>query len=320
MLHIPSVEEWWRLTDKYPQFRQPSNLTLKEYGYMRLFELIEEHRPKRVLEYGHGFSPTLFEYCRKHGIEIWGVDDHMDLPYFPPKDVWYENHRRILRDQFPEAKFILGQLGTRQDTIGELPKSYFDLVCSVSVLEEIGDEGIITLIFKHAGALLKPGGLLANTHDIMFEVPRRSRLLVNCLRAAGFDVELTDREAEILNGSSRYVPWNKALLENPTQAMLCYSVGELDRVFSGHWSTLFSSVRIPQGPAQLDRRYDLDDEIGALQSPIVRETADCDESGRKALESPTVASLSAELARRDGELEELRRQLTTTRAYIGVLG
>src|SRR5690349_2731131 len=63
MLHIPSVEEWWRLTDKYPEFRQPSNLTLKEYGYMKLFELIEEHRPERVLEYGHGFSGKLFEYC-----------------------------------------------------------------------------------------------------------------------------------------------------------------------------------------------------------------------------------------------------------------
>jgi SAM-dependent methyltransferase len=243
MLHIPSVEEWWRLTEKYPEFRKPSNLTLKEYGYMRLFELIEEQRPRRVLEFGHGFSSTLFEYCSRHGIEVWGVDDHMNLPYFPPKEVWHARYKQMLRDPFPDAKLILGQLGTRPDTMAELPNSYFDLVCSVSVLEEIGDEGVALAILKHAAALLKPDGVLANTHDIVFENPRRSKMLVGWLRAAGFDVELTDREMEILEGSSRYVPMSKALLENPTQAMLCYNLGDAGRVYSGHWSTLFSGVR-----------------------------------------------------------------------------
>ena len=317
MLHIPSVEEWWRLTDKYPQFRQPSNLTLKEYGYMRLFELIEEQRPKRVLEYGHGFSPTLFEYCLKHGIEIWGVDDHMDLHYFPPKEVWYENHKRMLRDRFPAAKFILGQLGTRPDTMKELPKSYFDLVCSVSVLEEIGDEGTILSILKHAGTLLKPGGMFANTHDIVFENPRRSKLLVNWLRAAGFDVELTHREAEILNGSSRYVPWNRALLENPTQAMLCYNLGDLDRMFSGHWSTLFSCVT---KAGQAGVAHLISEAAGELDRRNAREIAARDDFERRAVEGgPAGARLRAEITRLEGELAELHRQLATTRAYVGIL-
>ena len=96
LFHVPSVDEWWKLTRKYPQFRTPSNLTLKEYGYMRLFELIEERRPRRILEFGHGFSGTLFAYCEQKGIEVWGVDDHMDLPYFPERDVWIGRHESEL--------------------------------------------------------------------------------------------------------------------------------------------------------------------------------------------------------------------------------
>ena len=41
------------------------------------------------------------------------------------------------------------------------------------------------------------------------------------------------------------------------------------------------------------------------------------EEGRLIREA--AASLREELARRDGELAELRRQLATTRAYIGIL-
>jgi SAM-dependent methyltransferase len=243
MFHIPSVDEWWRLTNKYPQFRAPSNLTLKEYGYMMLFELIERYQPKRILEYGHGFSSTLFEYCEARGIEVWGVDDHMDLPYFPPRDQWYASYKIQLSDRLPKTKLIKGQLGTRPDTHDRLPRCYFDMVCSISVLEEIGSRDIIVSILRHAHELLAPGGVLANTHDLVFGDPTRPRLLLDCEREAGFAHSLNDRETIILAVPWDYVPWNKVLLENPTQAMLCYNVGTADRVFTGHWSTLFSSVQ-----------------------------------------------------------------------------
>jgi hypothetical protein len=225
----------------------------------------------------------------------------------------------MLRDRFPAAKFVLGQLGTRPQTIAELPRSYFDLVCSVGVLEEIGDEDILMSILRHAGALLRVGGILANTHGIVFESPRRSKLLVSCLRSAGFEVELTEREAEILNSAGRYVPWNKALFENPTQAMLCHNVGSLDRKYAGHRSTLWSSVGLSEAVADLDPGQMRSEAIGSSQNSIEQETAIHDESGGQALESDVrVASLNAELVRRDAELAELRRQLATTRAYIGV--
>jgi SAM-dependent methyltransferase len=243
VLHIPSVEEWWRLTAKYPRFRTPSNLTLKEYGYMMLFELIERERPRRVLEFGHGFSPTLFEYCESRDIEVWGVDDHMDLHYFPPREQWYATYKAVLSDQLPKTKLVLGQLGTREDTRSQLPGSYFDLVCSVSVLEELGDRNTIVSILRHAHDLLVPGGVLANTHDIVFGDPVRPALLRECEKEAGFDAIMNDREATILSAPNEYVAWNKALIENATQAMVCYNIGDLERVYTGHWTTLFSTVR-----------------------------------------------------------------------------
>jgi hypothetical protein len=240
--HIPSVDEWWRLTSKYPQFRPPSNLTLKEYGYMMLYELIERQQPKRVLEFGHGFNASLFEYCEARNIEVWGVDDHMDLPYFPPREHWNAKYKAALVDHLPKTKLIRGQLGTQQTTRDLLPKGYFDLICSISVLEELGDREVIVSILQHSHELLVSGGIFANTHDIVFGDRVRPALLLDCLKQAGFDPRLSDDEAKILHASWDYVPWQKALLENPTQAMSCYNVGDADRTFSGHWSTLFSVV------------------------------------------------------------------------------
>jgi hypothetical protein len=237
------VDEWWRLTNKYPQFRRPYNLTLKEYGYMMLFELIEHYQPKRVMEFGHGFCSTLFEHCESRNIEVWGVDDHMDLPYFPPRDEWYATHKAQLSDRLPNTKLVLGQLGTRMDTRRNLPLNYFDMICSVSVLEEIASRETIVSILRHAHALLALGGVLANTHDIVLGDCTRPKLQLDCEREAGFPHTLSDRESVILSAPSDYVPWDQALLENPTQAMLCYNVGEADRTYSGHWSTLFSSVQ-----------------------------------------------------------------------------
>jgi hypothetical protein len=240
MFHIPTVEEWWHLTAHYKQFRTPSNLTLKEYGYMKLFKLIEDRMPKRILEYGHGFSSILFEYCKNRDIEIWGVDDHMDLAYFPPKDEWRARHANELVNQYTDSKFILGQIGTNLSTRQELPQEYFDLVCSVSVLEEIGDGNIITTIASHARELLTPEGVFANTHDIRYEDHLRAQFYRNCLIEAGFDTKAPTAEERIFDEMSQYVPINKVLLENPTQAMVCYNIGDEDRIYTGHWSTLFS--------------------------------------------------------------------------------
>jgi SAM-dependent methyltransferase len=237
MFHVPSVDEWWRLTEKYPQFRSPSHNTLKDYGYMRLFEYIEQNNPKRILEFGHGFGPILFNYCEQHNIEVWGVDDHMDLWYFPPRDMWMENHNTVF-GHLKNAKMILGQLGTQEKTRQELPHDYFDMVCSVSVLEELGDNAIIAAIIRHARDLLRTGGVFMNTHDMIYTDPmERRQLILDLHKEAGLPIYLAGQEHLVLNQLPAYIDLSKCLLENPTIARVFYNAGDPDNYF-GHWSTL----------------------------------------------------------------------------------
>jgi hypothetical protein len=241
MFHVPSVEEWWRLTAKYPQFRMPSNLTLKEYGYMRLFDHIEEHKPQRILEFGHGFSSILFDFCEERNIEIWGVDDHMNLWYFPPRDAWLEAHKTAF-SHLKTTKLVLGQLGTCGNTIDSLPTGYFDMVCSVSVLEELPDPAIVTAIIAHARQLLRMGGIFINTHDIKYNDATRRQLIYDVHGHAEMYIHLEGPEYSVIHDLQAYIPLDMCLLENPTMAMCCYNFGESDRPFTGHWTTLLMSA------------------------------------------------------------------------------
>ena len=130
---------------------------------------------------------------------------------------------------------MLGQLGTDDATASKLPKGYFDMVVSVSVLEEIGDASIVTKIASHSNELLAENGVFANTHDINYGDTPRLRFYFDCLLRAGFFVgDIEDVLQRIFS-----TPIQMALLENPTQAMTCYNQGGDDRVYSGHWTTLF---------------------------------------------------------------------------------
>ena len=61
MLRFATMDEWWRLTAACPDFRRESHHLLKDYGYLKLIEFIESVRPKRLLEFGHGFNNTILQ-------------------------------------------------------------------------------------------------------------------------------------------------------------------------------------------------------------------------------------------------------------------
>lgn len=91
MIFVPTVDHWWQLTREFPQFRKVSNTVLKDFGYMSLLQEIKQQRPKRVLEFGHGFNDTVFHLsANDNDIEIWGIDDFQELHYFPDKKKWEE--------------------------------------------------------------------------------------------------------------------------------------------------------------------------------------------------------------------------------------
>lgn len=175
-IEIPSVDHWYALTAKYPEFRRPGNRTLKDYGYMKIYEYLDSHPElKSILEFGHGFNVSLFQ---RYGNErdTWGADAFQDLHYFPRREEWHQRMQEMVASAPPSCKFRTGLLGT--ESAKELPLNYFDVICSVSVLEEMELEQVRPIL-EHCEKLLKPGGVLIGTHDF-YDAHAQDRLSRYC--------------------------------------------------------------------------------------------------------------------------------------------
>jgi hypothetical protein len=143
VLKIPTVDDWYRLSLKYRQFHRVSNEVLKDYGYMAIMDYLDSHAANNILEFGHGWNPTLFERYGKVR-NIWGVDDYQGLAYFgtTDRDAWEKRFDDEVRSKAPRCTFVRGLLGGSPGA--DLPDNYFDVVCSVSVLEEVPIETAAT--------------------------------------------------------------------------------------------------------------------------------------------------------------------------------
>lgn len=236
MILVPSVDDWWQLMQEFPQFRKVSNSVLKDFGYMSLLREIKQQRPKRILEFGHGFNDTLFHLSEDDcDIEMWGVDDFQGLHYFADKNEWEEKYQDKLVARFPKTSFVRGLLGDDQRKSMELPEDYFDMVCSVSVLEEVPID-VANSIVSHCYKLLRPNGVFMGTHDICLRNMKRIKRFVDACRECGFQCDggLTD-----LDGTG-------LLIENPTAVMVQYQKADGEhRRYSGHWTTLLTRMVKP---------------------------------------------------------------------------
>ena len=65
MLKIPTVDDWYCLSLKYRQFHRVSDTSLKDYGYMAIMDYLDSYAANNILEFGHGFNPTLLERYSK---------------------------------------------------------------------------------------------------------------------------------------------------------------------------------------------------------------------------------------------------------------
>ncbi|MGP1347818.1 MAG: class I SAM-dependent methyltransferase [Phycisphaerales bacterium] len=229
MLEIATMDTWWELSGRYPSFRAQSHTLLKDFGYMRLLDAFDTIQPKRLLEFGHGFNPTLLAHAQER-CEAFGVDDHQGLPYFPPRDEWERMHREYMVAPCPGVRFARGLLGVHE--LPELEPESFDMIASVSVLEEISLADMRPLL-EHCKRLLAPGGVFVGSFDIMLKHPQ------NIMRF----MELC---AEIGLGAIGPVPerfepdYGSMLIESPSVVMLTYQMaeGELRR-FNGHWTSAY---------------------------------------------------------------------------------
>src|ERR1700730_889188 len=105
-------------------------------------------------------------------------------------------------------------------------RQLFDVVCSVSVLEEVPIETVRDIL-KHAARLLKTGGALIGTHDLLTEVPERIGEYVAAHAAAGLYLPIETPAPESNN---------KTLIENPTVAMIAYQMNEPET--RNYWGAL----------------------------------------------------------------------------------
>ncbi len=235
MLTIPSVDDWYRLSLKYREFHRSSDTVLKDYGYMAIMDYLETQAAKKILEFGHGFNPTLFVRYGK-ARNVWGVDAYQGLHYFPDRAEWEKRFEQEVRSKAPECTFRRGLLGG--DGGVDLPDNYFDVICSVSVLEEVPMD-VVRDILKHVVRLLKPGGALIGTHDLLTAAPERIGEYIDAHAAVGLDLQI-ETFSEINN---------KTLIENPSVAMIHYQMGqpEENRKYWGHWATMWTVATKPRG-------------------------------------------------------------------------
>jgi SAM-dependent methyltransferase len=239
MYTVPTVDDWFRLARRYPEHQQHSSQPLKDFGYMSIFAFLEDNfgpniNNLRVLEFGHGFNPKMFQKFERR-CETWGVDADQGLHYFSKINNWNEQFDKDVRTLCTNTTFKTGLLGS-DDYPVSLPEGYFDVVCSVSVLEEIPIEAV-DVIIEHAARLLKPDGWLIGTKDILLSRDNQ--------RAQRYFAMHRDHNLDLGPTADLAFDWSNVLLENGSTVIMYYQMGEPEenRKYWGHYGTLFTAAQ-----------------------------------------------------------------------------
>jgi SAM-dependent methyltransferase len=245
VINIASVDDWFRLARRFPEFKVAGLTPLKDYGVMACMEFIEDtfgdrDKDLKILEFGHGFNPEVMgRFQAKH--EVWGADRDQGLVYFDNVD-WEARFAEEVAPSCKEVRFVRELLSARTED-SQIPEGYFDVVLSVSVLEEVSIP-VVAEVVQAAHNKLKPGGVLIGSHDLqMALVAERLRAYLPTQRQAGFAIEDF--------GSIKPVDWRAMLLENSQIVMLHYEMAEPEetRRYWGHFGTVFTVATKPAGAA-----------------------------------------------------------------------
>ncbi|MDQ3021257.1 MAG: class I SAM-dependent methyltransferase [Bacteroidota bacterium] len=157
MFELGTNDHWWEIAKRY-EVLSNNIQTLKPLGYAHMISMIETFRPKTILEVGHGAGSFLFSIFTDN-IELWGLDDTIEDSQVSKDEL------ESIKLDYPQVKFVRGLLG---NNIKELPDNYFDMVCSVSVLEHIPHENLFSA-FAETYRILKPGGIASHSYDISYQ-------------------------------------------------------------------------------------------------------------------------------------------------------
>lgn len=238
------MEDWFRLTKFFPEYRRVSNSLLKDYGYMAILEFVYKNyindgkRPV-LLEFGHLFSTRILKALESKA-EVWGLDDRLadfeNAPYLKQvmsAEQWESAYQTQVVEQLSQVTLVRGLLGNGEPPRPPLPKQHFDILCSVSVIENIPEEKWVA-VFSHAFSILKPGGVFVNTTDMPLTVVHKLRRLIEAQQIAGFVLE--GDVGQILAS----VDLNKVIFENPTVSAIVYGRITSSGRYQGHESTILT--------------------------------------------------------------------------------
>lgn len=250
MFIIPTMDEYFRLARNDRRRLTVSAKVLKDYGVMKCIEFISElratkNRPLRILEMGHGFAPDVLRHFQGTD-EVWGVDDDQGLHYFKNID-WDERFQREVLAHCPNVKFVRGLVGSETHPAG-LPEGYFDVILSISILEEVPQE-LFQKIIPHAARLLAPGGWLIGTHDLAGRMlPGRYKAYREAHEQCGLVIDGAPEPEDI----ERLIDWQQVVLENPLSVLLYYQghIAEEERKYWGHFTTMFTAARQARDAAE----------------------------------------------------------------------
>jgi SAM-dependent methyltransferase len=238
---LGTADVWWKVARYDPNLVSHGEQVLKPLGYAFVIDQINEIRPQKILEIGHGSSPRVLETFATRA-ECWGIDGE-DRERTVSRSALTK-----LREKMPNVRFVNGFVGESESVLLD---EYFDLACSVSVVEHI-PEVAVPVFFGDLYRILKPGGIHIHSFDVWWM--RDTRYMFDAIEGAGFEwLEPRERmtvyweswlrsysQEEILSGMC------KVVIENPAVVLEVFSRG-IPRHERGvhNWTTILIGCRKP---------------------------------------------------------------------------
>jgi ubiquinone/menaquinone biosynthesis C-methylase UbiE len=172
---LGTADVWWRVARDNPDLVPNKKQVLKPLGYAFVIDQIRRlGSQKKVLEIGHGSSSLLFEIFAE-SIECWGIDGD------DRENTVNRSALNKLRANMPNVRFVEGFVG---ESDGLLPDDYFDLACSISVVEHIPKTEIPSF-FNDLFRILTPGGIHIHSFDVWWM--QDTRYMFEAIESAGFE-------------------------------------------------------------------------------------------------------------------------------------
>lgn len=167
--------------------------------------------------------------------------DARGLAYYSNRQEWQTKYD-ALKQKHPNVHFVQMLLGDEERARGVIPNHYFDLVISVSVLEEL-EPKIFERVLRHAFDLLIPGGKLLCSMDLKLGDIDTLSARIASVHKCGFEWNVDE-------STLKFIGWDNVLMEDQFMIMVHYQNAEGEnRRFRGNYTTVMIEAAKPLAAA-----------------------------------------------------------------------